>query len=63
MCLTILVWTNRIQWTLGEACKSLGLCPEGSVAIAVPMHVSSKNVFFDRFLVGQEVNEKKCEFW
>jgi len=40
---------NRIQWTLGEACKSLGLCPEGSVAIAVPMHVSSKNVFFDRF--------------
>jgi len=25
---------NRIQWTLGEACKSLGLCPEGSVAIA-----------------------------
>jgi len=40
---------NRIQWTLGEACKSLGLCPEGSVAIAIPMHVSSKNVFFDRF--------------
>ncbi|WP_018962853.1 ferredoxin domain-containing protein [Coprothermobacter platensis] len=39
---------NRIQWTLGEACKSLGLCPEGSVAIAIPMSVSSKNIFFDR---------------
>jgi uncharacterized ferredoxin-like protein len=40
---------NRIQWSLGEACKSLGLCPDGSVAIAIPMSVSSKNIFFDRF--------------
>jgi len=22
---------NRIQWTLGEACKSLGLCPEAAL--------------------------------
>jgi len=29
--------------------QEFGFMPEGSVAIAVPMHVSSKNVFFDRF--------------
>ncbi|NPV88455.1 ferredoxin [Coprothermobacteraceae bacterium] len=40
---------NRIQWTLGEACKDVGLCPKDSVAIGIPMHVSSKSIFFDRF--------------
>jgi len=48
MCLTILVWTTGFSGLWVKHAR-VGLCPEGSVAIAIPMHVSSKNVFFDRF--------------
>lgn len=40
---------NRVQYTLGRAARELGLVPEKSACLAVPVSLSSKNPFFDRF--------------
>lgn len=40
---------NRVQYTLGRAARELGIVPEGSACLAVPVSLSSKNPFFDRF--------------
>ena len=40
---------NRIMYTVGQAVKRMGLFPEEyTIIYAIPLSVSSKNVFFDR---------------
>ncbi|MCR4428841.1 MAG: DUF2148 domain-containing protein [Caldiserica bacterium] len=40
---------NRIQYTLGKAAVDLGIVPKNSACLGVPVSLSSKNPFFDRF--------------
>lgn len=40
---------TRMMYTVGKAALSLGLLEDCDVAIGIPMSITEKNVFFDRF--------------
>jgi uncharacterized ferredoxin-like protein len=40
---------NRVMYSVGVAARSLGILPEEcSVAYAIPLSATGKNIFFDR---------------